>query len=244
MVPKKERRIILIYVTSDLHGISPTRFQQLLDQAGFSQEDYLFVLGDVIDRGEGGIDLLLHLTQMPNAQMILGNHEAMMLSCAFLFQEVTEESAKSLTPRNIAMMQAWVDNGGGPTIQAMNTLTKQEPDLAEGIWDYLRDAPLYDTLRVGRKTYVLTHGGLGNFHPDKDLDRYSPEELLLVRPDISQRYYEHATVIFCHTPTQFYGMEYAGKALRTDTWINIDTGAAAGGSPMLLRLGDEKEFYL
>lgn len=234
----------MIYVTSDLHGISPARFRQLLDQAGFSGRDDLFILGDVIDRGDHGIALLRYLTQMPNAQLILGNHEAMMLSCSFLFQEVTEESAEQLTPENLAMMEAWIDNGGGPTIQAMNALTKQDPDLAEGIWDYLRDAPLYDTLRVNGKTYILTHGGLGNFHPEKALEDYTPGELLWVRPDLSQRYFDRATVIFGHTPTQIYGPEYTGKALRTDTWINIDTGAAAGGTPMLLRLGDEKEYYL
>ena len=234
----------MIYVTSDLHGIAPERFRQLLAKAGFSDDDFLFVLGDVIDRGEHGIDLLRFLTQLPNAQLILGNHEAMMLSCSFLFQEVAEESAKQLTPTNIALMQAWVDNGGNLTIQAMDQLTKQDPDLAEGIWDFLRDAPLYDVLRVCGKTYILTHGGLGNFRPEKELDDYSPEELLMDRPDPSQRYFDRATVIFGHTPTQFYGEEYAGKALRTETWINIDTGAACGGSPMLLRLDDEKEFYL
>ena len=31
--------------------------------------------------------------------------------------------------------------------------------------------------------------------------------------------------------------------IRTESWINIDTGAAAGGSPMLLRLEDEMPFY-
>lgn len=234
----------MIFVTSDLHGISPARFRQLLEKADFREDDYLFVLGDVIDRGEHGLELLMMLTQMPNAQLILGNHEAMMLSCRFLFQEVTEESAEQLTPTNIALMQAWVDNGGNPTIQAMSQLMKQDPDLAEGIWDFLRDAPLYDTLRVSGKNYILTHGGLGNFRPEKELDDYYPEELLMDRPDLSQRYFDRTTVIFGHTPTQFYGEEYAGKALRTETWINIDTGAAAGGMPMLLRLDDEKEFYL
>ena len=50
-------------------------------------------------------------------------------------------------------------------------------------------------------------------------------------------------MIFGHTPTFYYGEEYKGKAIVTDTWIDIDTGAAAGLSPMLLRLDDMKEFY-
>ena len=34
-----------------------------------------------------------------------------------------------------------------------------------------------------------------------------------------------------------------GKMFRSDTWIDIDTGASGGGSPMLLRLDDLKAFY-
>ena len=30
----------------------------------------------------------------------------------------------------------------------------------------------------------------------------------------------------------------------TDTWIDIDTGAAGGGAPMLLRLDDLRPFYV
>lgn len=233
----------MIYVTSDLHGFRPDDFRQLLRKARFSDDDFLFVLGDVIDRGQYGIDLLLLLSQMGNAQLILGNHEAMMLSCKFLFREVTEESLECLTVENSSLMQTWVENGGNATIQAMKKLTDSDPELAEGIWDYLADAPLYDTVRAGNRTFILTHAGLGNFHPGKDLDDYSPEELLMHRPALSERYFPGATVIFGHTPTQLYGPEYAGKSLLTETWIDIDTGAAAGGTPML-RLDDMEEFYL
>lgn len=109
----------MIYVTSDLHGCAPQILQTLLDRAGFSDEDFLFVLGDVIDRGKHGIDLLLQLSQMGNAQLILGNHEAMMCACKFLFLEVTDESLEFLTVENLSLMQTWLDNGGNSTIQAM-----------------------------------------------------------------------------------------------------------------------------
>ena len=237
----------MIFVTSDLHGISSARFRQLLEKADFREDDYLFVLGDVIDRGEHGLALLLMLTQMPNAQLILGNHEAMMLSCRFLFQEVTEESAEQLTLSNIALMQAWVDNGGNPTIQAMSQLMKQDPDLAEGIWDFLRDAPLYDTLRVSGKNYILTHGGLGNFRPEKELDDYYPEELLMDRPDPSQRYFDRATVIFGHTPTRHYQNCDPMEIWQGENCIGIDCGGGYpdGGQGRLacLRLDDGKVFY-
>lgn len=49
--------------------------------------------------------------------------------------------------------------------------------------------------------------------------------------------------VFGHTPTIYYGEEYEGKAVVTDTWIDIDTGTSCRFSPMLLRLDDLKEFY-
>ena len=81
----------MIYVISDLHGYPLPRFKKLLALAGFSSSDHLFILGDVIDRnGDGGAAMLYWLTFQTNIELILGNHEAMLLSCSFLFDEITE----------------------------------------------------------------------------------------------------------------------------------------------------------
>lgn len=234
----------MIYVTSDLHGCDPELLQRLLKHANFGEDDFLFVLGDVIDRGEQGAELLLWLTQQPNVQMILGNHEAMMLSCDFLFEEVTEESLDRLQKEQLLLLENWLENGAAPTITGLRRLLRRDPELVQGILDYLRDAPLYERVRVGKKRYILVHGGLGGFDPGKSLDDYTPTELLWVRPELEERYFDDATVILGHTPTEYYGASNRGRMLRTDTWLDIDTGAAMGRSPMLLRLGDEKEFYL
>lgn len=233
----------MIYVTSDLHGCSVDSFQQLLSRAGFRKEDYLFVLGDVIDRGENGAQLLLWLTEQPNMELILGNHEALLLACEFLFEEVTDESLAKLTTKQFDLLGNWLQNGGGPTLSGLRKILKESPELMEGILDYLRDAPLYETVDVRGKQFVLVHAGLDNFRQERPLDDYSPEELLFCRPSLDTAYYPNATVVFGHTPTECFGEAYRGKAVRTDTWICIDTGAAMGGSPMLLRLDDMEEFY-
>lgn len=243
-IRKKKGEWRMIYVTSDLHGCDPKLFEQLLEKAGFGEEDFLFVLGDVIDRGDYGAELLLWLTEQPNVQLILGNHEALMLACDFLFEEVTEESLDRLNREQMMLLESWYENGGGATIRGLRRLLHRDPELVQGILDYLRDAPLYEWVDEGGKSYLLVHGGLGNFDPSRSLEEYDPEELLLQRPGLQDRYFEDATVIFGHTPTAFYGMEYQGRMLRTDTWLDIDTGAAMGNSPMLLRLGDEREFYM
>lgn len=233
----------MIYVTSDLHGYPLEDFLRLLEQAGFGEEDYLFVLGDVIDRGEAGAELLQWLTQQPNVQLILGNHEAMLLSCQFLFQQVSEESLSDLDGEKMKLLNLWMRNGAAPTLAGLRKLLKEQPDMLEGILDYLHDAPLYDTVEVGGRRYILVHAGLGNFEKDKPLRTYAPEELLWTRPNLQTEYFDDVTVIFGHTPTLFFGEDFRGRAVRTDSWICIDSGAAAGGSPMLLRLDDLQEFY-
>ncbi len=233
----------MIYTASDLHGCSVEDLKGLLDRAGFVEEDFLFVLGDVIDRGEHGVELLLWMTQQPNIQLLQGNHEAMMLSCAFLFNEVTDENLDGLTVDDLKRMNHWMRNGGDTTLAGMRKLLKETPELAAGILDYLRDAPFYDTVEAGGRKFILVHGGLGNFSPDKPLDSYTPMELLWTRPAPDTVYYPDATVILGHTPTVCYGEAYRGKILRTDTWINIDAGAAMGCRPAVLRLDDLKEFY-
>lgn len=234
----------MIYAVSDLHGYPLEGFLSLLSKAGFCDDDFLFVLGDVIDRGEDGIKTLEYLLDKPNIQFILGNHEAMMLSCSFITEIITDDFLESLDETKLSLLQTWLHNGAAPTIKALGETAKRNPPQVEYILDYLRDAPLYDTVTVGDKDFVLTHSGLGNYAPGKKLSEYTDRELLWNRPDPSERYSERFYTVFGHTPTVFYGKEYTGKALRTETWINIDAGVACGEKPMLLRLDDMKEFYI
>ena len=189
----------MIYVTSDLHGCHPDVFQALLDRAGFSDDDFLFILGDVIDRGQYGAELLLWLTQQPNMQLILGNHEALLLACSFLFEEVSEESLANLSTEKLTLLENWMENGGSPTLAGLQKILHRDPELVQGILDDLRDAPLYEVPETRGKTYILTHAGLGNFRPDKPLEIYTPEELLMARPSPDTRYFDKATVVFGHT---------------------------------------------
>mgnify|MGYP003242918501 FL=1 len=67
------------YVLSDAHG-HLDYFESVLAQIDLQPDDTLYVLGDVIDRGTHGIEILRRIIAMPNAKMLLGNHEFMMLN--------------------------------------------------------------------------------------------------------------------------------------------------------------------
>ncbi|MBQ7547833.1 MAG: fructose-bisphosphatase class III [Clostridia bacterium] len=230
-----------VYVCADLHGYPLEKFESLLRQAGFQEEDFLYVLGDVIDRGPDGVRILRWLMRAANAQLILGNHEAMMLGCDFLFEEITEDTIDRLTGTKLEMYLLWTQNEGQPTLDALAATRREEIRF---ILEYLREAPLFEALTVGGRDFILTHSGLGHFRKKKKLSAYTANELLWTRPKITQRYFDGMTVVFGHTPTFFYGRQYEGKAIVTPTWINIDVGAGYGIRPMLLRLDDLREFYL
>lgn len=232
----------MVYATSDLHGYPLARFKELLKQVHFNERDYLFVLGDVIDRnGDGGVEMLRWMMVQPNVELILGNHEAMLLACAFLFDEITMASVDGLNEERLGALSNWLYNGAQPTLDALRALREEDADALTDILDYLRDAPLYDTVSVGGRDFLLVHSGLENFASDRPLSDYSADELLWCRPKPEQRYYEDVLTVLGHTPTRYY--DCPSRAFRTDTWIDIDTGAGGGGSPMMLRLDDLHEFY-
>lgn len=230
----------MIYVSSDWHGYPLDKIKDLLQKANFGPEDFLFVLGDVIDRGKNGIELLKFLMYSSNAELILGNHEAMLLSNSWLFDEITDISLCAFNSKKIDLLQVWKSNGAEPTISG---LSKESPEAREDILEYLRDCPIYDSVSVNGKDFFLVHAGLGNYRQDKRIDEYTEDELLWTRPYLTTHYSSDFTVILGHTPTVYYGDKYKGKILENSTWINIDTGAACGSAPCLLRLDDMKVFY-
>ena len=153
----------MIYVTSDLHGYPLQDFIELIDSAGFGGEDFLFILGDVIDRGEEGAELLRWISEQPNMQLILGNHEAMLLSCRFIFDDITDENLSALDSKKLNLLSTWLYNGAQPTLTGLRKIKNSAPDILEGILDYLDDAPLYETVEAGGRRFVLVHAGLENF---------------------------------------------------------------------------------
>lgn len=229
-----------VYVTSDLHGYSLEKFKDFLKKVGFCADDFLYILGDVIDRGPDGVKILKWLMLQSNVQLILGNHEAMLLACDFLFDEVTEDSIAKLTGTKLIIYKTWVSNSGQVTLDALSGIRDKE---IQYILEYLREAPLYETVTVNGRDFVLVHSGLGGFRKDKKLSEYSSTDLLWTRPSLNTKYFDDVTTVFGHTPTVVYGNEHLGKILKTATWINVDVGVGVGQEPALLRLDDMKRIY-
>jgi serine/threonine protein phosphatase 1 len=233
----------MIYVTSDIHGYPLKDFKKLLDKAGFGEDDFLYVLGDVIDRnGDGGIEMLLWMMEQPNVELLRGNHEEMLLACSFLFDAITEHSLNDMNDFKMGSLMNWTVNGAQVTIDSLHALSARDSSKLRDLLDYLEEAPLYEMVSAGERDFLLVHAGLGHFYPERKFTQYKVSDLLWHRPRLTERYFDEITTIIGHTPVAYYGAPY-NRALHTDTWIDIDVGGSAGNPPMLLRLDDMKEFY-
>lgn len=193
-----------IYATVDLHGYPLEEFLKLLKKCGFSENDFLFVIGDVIDRnGDGGVGLLRWMMCQPNVELILGNHEKMMLDSRFVFDGITEDSVKAISAEKMDSLSGWLACGGDVTLHSLKELRRTNPDLVEDILSYCEEAPLYESVTAGERDFLLVHAGLGNFAEDKMLSAYSDEELLWTRPALDDRFFKNVKTILGHTPTQY-----------------------------------------
>lgn len=234
----------MTYVISDLHGYPLEKLKKLLEKADFGENDFLYILGDVVDRnGDGGVEILTWLLSQPNVQLILGNHEAMLLACEFLFDEITEDSISSFDSEKMEILTNYQLNGGDVTLKALSKLNKESPETVADILDYLHDAPLYEAVTAGGKDYFLVHSGIDDFEKDKKISDYPTDAFIWAWPELEDEYFDDITTVFGHTPTKYYGEEYSNKIIKTKTWIAIDMGAGDGVTePVLLRLDDMAEF--
>lgn len=59
----------MTYLISDLHGYDPVRLAKLLKSAEITADDSIYVLGDVIDRGTYGLELLSWVSKIAQAEV-------------------------------------------------------------------------------------------------------------------------------------------------------------------------------
>ena len=232
----------MIYAMSDIHG-EYEKYRRMLEIIDFSGDDTLFVLGDAVDRGSEPVKVLQDMAARDNVYFLKGNHEAM---ASYVLNrlnvEITEENAQTqIDGPLMQMILEWQQNGGDVTMREFRGLSAE--DRAD-LLDYIDDAPLYDAVDVGERTFILVHSGLGNFRPGKRLSRYTFDELACMRPDYERRYFEDPSVyvVSGHTPT----LAVTGKAeiYSSHNNILIDCGAAFGGRLACLRLDDLQEYYV
>ncbi len=222
----------MTYVISDIHG-SYGKLKEMLEMIRFSDDDLLYVLGDMVDVGDEPIEVLLDFSMRSNVYPIIGECDLRAAKLLSAFDKMSRGGEPD--GECIAEMSVWVNEGGKPTLEGFRIL---DDDMKEGIIDYLTDCTLYEELTVNGKDYLLVHAGIADFSPDTDIDDYQPEDFVSEPLDSGRRYFEDKTIIVGHTPTESGKIEYGNGS------IMIDCGVSCGGKLACLRLEDGKEFYV
>lgn len=186
----------MIYAMSDLHG-NYEKYIEMMEKIKLSDRDSLFILGDVVDRGNSGMKILLDLIYRPNVYMLAGNHDIVALSCLKTLSEGKKQSGnfKKISEEWLNVM------GGQATLDEYNTLDDEEKEM---IYEYLSELDFYDEITVKGRSYVLVHTlGIDNFSQEKELLEYSQDDILWQRCDYNSKYYTNKFLVTGHTPTSF-----------------------------------------
>lgn len=131
----------MIYVCSDIHG-NYEAYMKVINK--LSENDTLYIIGDVIDRGSDGIKILLDIMQRKNVKFILGNHEWMLLLS--VLSNWSGDFVDNWTCSN---------NGGAKTMKALLSL---DDDTANNLVDFLLNSHLVEKIHIDGRVYNLIHG--------------------------------------------------------------------------------------
>lgn len=232
------------YIVSDIHGCFD-QYRALLEEIHFSEEDELYVLGDVVDRGPEPIKVLQDMMERPNVIFILGNHDFAMYSLMrTLAVEITEENYdKQLTADIMRDYNLWLMDGGSVTAERFRKLSPAE--MAD-ILDYIAGASLYEVIEYNGKEYRLVHAGISDFAPEKGLEEYELYNFLEERADYSKRYYpqENIFLVTGHTPTVLIDGWGKPEVYRAHGHIALDCACVAGGKLAAFCVETEEVIYV
>ncbi|MBO4309052.1 MAG: serine/threonine protein phosphatase [Clostridia bacterium] len=238
----------MIYVLSDIHG-NKQAFDSVMKQIDLQPGDHLYVIGDVIDRGEHGIELLKQLLSMENATVLLGNHELMMLNTFSGEYDLHDPFFPIFANRSA--WKDWRHNGGWVTVNGLQGMSQSE---IESLMAKVNALPLSVQIVVNETPYELVHGIPPDFYDEAWKWKTSKREFCTwERIEPETPLFADRTVIFGHTPTCFYQSNEDLSIWYGDNRIGIDCGSGLGqvhyhgtllhGRLACLRLDDGKEFY-
>jgi len=207
----------MVYVISDIHG-NERRFNSILEKINLQEEDTLYILGDVIDRHPNGIQILQKITKMPNAKMLLGNHEYMMLNALGYPYDASDDT------NNLALLnslQLWYGNGGKVTHDYFKRIRKKQ---RSEVIEFLRKLPLNIDIVVNGIHYRLVHGAPVEAYTHNS--GYDSVAQFAVWKRNSQYDFpaKGYVMVFGHTPTAHYQHSIPMKPWYGNNCIGVDCG--------------------
>ena len=235
------------FAVTDLHG-NYEIWEKIKEY--LRDEDTLICLGDCIDRGKRGIEIVNDMRQRPNTIYLKGNHEDMAATAIYDLQNISHLYSNS--------GDLWFYNGGYLTYKEIEALSDaKQLEYAR----FFNSLPMkYEYINDFGEKIILTHAG---FTPGKR------EDLLWDRASFHDKWpaaeKSNIKIIHGHTPVHYlefhYGYDYHLPQEINDTtdsfkswdphaiWYcgghkcDIDLGTAYSNRAMLLDLDTWEALY-
>ena len=145
----------MTYVMSDIHGCYD-KYMNMLSKINFSCDDTLYILGDVVDRGNGGMKVILDAAARENVITLKGNHDHE----AYVFlKNLTMPIDDPRACEFASVFRVWLSDGGIPTYESFIKLCDSEK---ETVLSYLNSLPIFEEIVIcgrfpkGKKCLILT----------------------------------------------------------------------------------------
>lgn len=220
------------WVTSDLHGNYElwSKIKNFL-----KEEDKLFFLGDAIDRGNRGFEILKEMLEDKRIIFLRGNHEQMMYDA--LIDNGHMAFTKDFTH--------WLKEGGDTTYNNINCLDWKYKEKLELILS-IQNLPFQVKYRskINGMTFILSHAGYtpndiffsSSVQKRQDLLLWGREHIVEQWPHIKEL--KTTIMIHGHTPIGYLNVCKGNEP----TWycdnhkIDIDMGTPISGMITLFNL--------
>lgn len=235
----EERRMkgteIMKYAISDMHGCYD-KYMSMLKKINLSPEDELYVLGDVCDRGEDGIKILLDMMKRPNVIPMKGNHDFMAQKLLPLLETKYESLSQNKT---VELFRLWMMDGGKPTVDAF---LKLDAAMQANVLAYIKTFQYYEMAEAGGRKFLLAHT-LPDYIEGQSIFDSPILEFAVGEPDYEKEYLPGVITVTGHTPTALIDPESKGKIWHGKYNVVIDCGTAFGSPLGCLCLDTMEEFY-
>lgn len=232
----------MIYVIGDIHG-DKEKFDSMMEKLFPTDNDTVFVLGDIINIGDSSIELLQDMMYRPNVYPVLGEHEYMAKKVFPLLAEFSsiDEANEKLQGENKELFEKWLKMKSEKTTEDFLSLDEEGK---ESIIDYLSEFEPFEEISAGGKSFVLCHAGINNFEEDKDLSEYDEEDFVFAKTDYSTIYFADRYLVTGHTPTAVIDRSLTGKVYSKKRHLAIDCGCGYGGRLAAVCLDKLKVYYV
>lgn len=230
----------MIYVIGDIHGCKE-KYDEMLEKISAGEHDAVFVLGDVLDVGDEGIEILMDMMYRANIYPVLGEREYYAKKLLPVIAEAgsIEKAKEAADEETRELLGKWLGMKSEKTIEDFLKLNDEEK---ESVLDFLDEFAAFEEIECKGKKFVLCHAGIANFE-DRDLYEHEDEDFVFAKTDYNSIYFPDAYLVTGHTPTVAIGKEFAGKVYAKKRHLALDCGAAFGGRLAAVCLDTLKVFY-